>query len=500
MDMAILRFYKNKYRYPKYSEGLTSYGTALDCTPVGINLRGGTLRVKGTMTDFMSCNYLSLNRDGQTIWAWIDDVRFRTEDSFEITYSVDAWRTYKSKVSLGTQFIKRSPAATFLKDNLLGSTQPYQDIKSESHVIGSAAQRIAVVQIRASAGEVFSNVPVQPNPYQFYLVAYPVNRWQDCLPLVNLMETLAANAETQNVVTIYSVPFFDISSFPDNPLIIQKTGGTALEPISGFKCITDTVTMASKLYNETPITISNANELMKSDHSIQVVIPEAGILHLPDELLGKGTIKLRQDIDIFSGACNYMLTTGSNATGDYNIYGSSVRGSSISSIPIISDPMDTYLSQNQNALATSLIGDVASIAMGAAMMASPAAAGLGGAAAALGGSMSASSGVNGLMNTAAQLGDAGNHYANPPAFLGQALAANFSGVFWLVTRSRKVTNAAQVNNTFGYPYNMVDSLSFPASGFIQTESCMVESTDGSVPRWALEEINAMFNNGVLVKA
>jgi hypothetical protein len=499
MEMATLQFYQNKFRYPKFTQSLTVYGSPLQCTPVGVNLRSGTLRVKGTFADFMNCNYLSLYREGGLIYAWIDDVRFRTEDSFEIQYSVDAWRTYKGKVSLGTQFIKRSPAATFLKDNLLGSTQPYMDIKSESNVIGSASQRVAVVQIRASAGEVFSNTPVQPNPYQFYLVEYPVNRWQDCVPLSTLMSTLAANAETQNVVTIYSVPWFDITSFAENPLVIQKVGGNALEPISGFKCIDASSSMASKLYNEKAITINNANELMKSDHSIQIVIPEAGIIHIPDEILGKGEIKLRQDIDIFSGACNYMITTGSNANGNYNIYGNSVRGSSISSIPIISDPMDTYLSQNQNALATSLIGDVASLAMGAAMMASPAAAGLGGAAAALGGSMSASSGVNGLMNTAAQLGDAGNNYANPPAFLGQALAANFSGVFWLVTRSRKVTNAAQVNSTFGYPYNMVDTLTFPAAGFIQTESCMVESTDGSVPRWALEEINAMFNNGVLVK-
>jgi hypothetical protein len=491
MDMASLQFYKNKYRYPKYSTAITAYGSPMDCTPVGVNLRSGTLRVKGTFTDFMSCNYLKLTRDFQTIYAWIDDVKFRTEDSFDVTYSVDAWRTYKSKIELGTQFIKRSPVSTNLKDNLLGSTQPYFDVTSESYVIGSSMNRVAVVQVRASAGETFSNVPVQPNPYQFYMIDYPVNRWQDSVPLENLISTLADQSETQNIVTIYSIPWIDLSGLPSNPMNIKTATSTIT--VDGFKCADASTNMASMLYHETPITIDNISTLTRTDHSLQIVIPEAGILPIPDELLGKTDLKLRQDIDIFSGACNYMLTTGSNAGGNYNIYGQSVRGSSISSIPIISDPLDTYLSQNQNALATSLIGDVASIAMGAAGMAA------GGPVGAALGAGSVGQGLNGLMNTAAQVGDAGNTYHNPPAFLGMALAANFNGTFWVVTKTRNVTNAAQVHSNFGYPYSLVDSLSFPVSGYIQTEGCTVESTDGSVPRWALDEINTIFNNGILVK-
>jgi hypothetical protein len=123
----------------------------------------------------------------------------------------------------------------------------------------------------------------------------------------------------------------------------------------------------------------------------------------------------------------------------------------------------------------------------------------GGVGAALGGAGSVASGVNGLLNTASSLGDAGNSYSNPPAFLGMALAANFNGTFWLVKKTRHITNASQVHTNFGYPYNIVDELNFPVAGFIQTEGCMVESTDGSVPRWALEEVNSIFNNGVLVK-
>jgi hypothetical protein len=493
MGMAILQFFKNKYRYPKYSESLVSYGSPMDCTPVGVNLRSGSLRVKGEFTDFMSCNYLSLQRDGKTIYAWIDDVRFRTEDSFEVAYTVDAWRTYKGHIDLATQFIKRSPQETFLKDHLLGSIQPYVDIDSVMYQNLYSDQRVMVVQVRGDSGSLASNAPVQPTPYQFYLIRFDVNDWQSCTPLVNLMSFLSNNAETQNLVTAYSIPFMSIDLLPQQDLVIKTSGGN--QTITGFKCLDAGTDASGLLYIETPITIGAelANELYKTEHSVQIVIPEAGIISIPDELLNNESLKLRQDIDLFSGASNYMLVTGDIINGVEKYYSHSVRGSSISSIPIISDPMDTYLSQNQNGLATSLIGDVASIAMGAGLIAAT-----GGVGAALGGGASIAGGVNGLMNTAASIGDAGNHYSNPPAFLGTALAANFNQRFWVVTKKLKVTNEDKVRSQFGYPYNMIDDLAFPAAGYIQTESCNVES-DGSVPRWALDEINHMFDSGVLVK-
>lgn len=459
----------------------------MECTPVGVNLRGGTLRVKGTMTDFMSCNYLQLARDGQILYAWIDDVKFRTEDSFEVTYTVDAWRTFRNKISLGTQFIKRSPAATNLKDNLLGSTQPYVDIDSVMVELATSDKRIMVVQVRESTDSLFSNTPVQPTPYLFYLTEFNINSWQDSAPLSSLMAFLANNAETQNIVTMYSIPYMDISGLSTNVLNVKTASGTT--PINGFKCLDGNTDASGLLYLETTVPLPvNLDTLTRTEHSVQIVIPEAGVINIPDELLFKGDLKLRQDIDLFSGASNYMLKTGTD-----KYYSHSVRGSSISSIPIVSDPMDTYLSQNQNALATSLIGDVASIAMGAGLIA-----GTGGLGAALGGAGSITGGVNGLMNTAASVGDAGNSYNNPPAFLGTALAANFNGKFWVITKRLHVTNETTVHARFGYPYNMVDVLTVPASGFIQTEGCSVES-DGTVPRWAIEEINTIFNNGILIK-
>ena len=502
MDMALLQLYKNKYNYPKYSASLTAYGSTLNCTPVGFNLRSGKVRVEGSFSDFMSCNYLALTRDGRTIYAWIDDVSFLNDRVFEIGYTVDAWRTYKGSIDLGTQFIKRSTIATNLKDTLLGSTQGYWDIDSKLYEVGNTNKRVMVAQVRGTTDSLFSNVPVQPTPYMFYLVEFDINDWQSCKPLSDLMALLVDNAEVENLVTMYSIPYMNISGVPAQDLVL-KTASATLSPITGFKCLDGSTDASGLLYVETPLTIPSKT-LLRVDHSVQVVIPEAGILNIPDEILfADKQIFLRQDVDLFSGASNYMLVT----TDDYGLgkkyYTQSVRGASVSSIPIINNPEETYMSQNQNALITSMIGDVASVALGVGTM------GMGGGLARfLGGGGDAISrqigagiavsGGTGLMNTWAGIQDAGNSPHNPPAFLGTALAANFNQKFWVVTRQMEVTNSDKVHGNYGYPYNMVDDLSFPDAGYIETQSCHVSSKDGSVPRWALNDINTLFDNGILV--
>ena len=485
--MATLQFYKNQYHYPHYKEGLSAYGTPMQCTPVGLNLRSGTLRVKGNMLDFMSCNYLAFTRDGQTLYAWIDDVAYRTEDSFTVTYSVDAWRTYKSKIRLGTQFISRRPEATFLPDDLLGSSTKHGEVITTNHNIGLSGRRVFVVQVRASEGEIFSRTPVQPTPYQFFLLEYDVSNWRATAPLDTLMNALSFGAETIYIVTMYSIPWVDLTELPILPsgLPVRTPDGTT--HIQGFHFLGDQ-DPRNLLFNERQLAFgTNIQELMRVEHSVQIVIPEAGIINIPDDILVQPNLKLRQDIDLFSGAANYMLVSGE---GKY--FNQSTRGSSVASIPIVSDPLDTYLSQNQNALTTSMIGDVASIAGGVGISAMT-----GGLGTAVGAS-TAAQGVNNIINRKAQQRDISNNYSHPPAFLGTAMASNFNGRFWIMVNKMVADNETLVHNNYGYAYNKIDNLVFPTNGYIKTEGCSVASTDGSVPRWALDDINNVFNSGIQV--
>lgn len=485
MTMATIQFYKNKYKYPHYSETITAAGAAMECTPVGINLKSGTLRVKGSMEDFTNCNYMKLTREGHVLYAWIEDVQFHTAESFLVSYKVDAWRTYKSKINLGTQFIARRPQPSVLFDKLLGGSTDYPETHSKLEWISNPVQRVFVVQTRTTTDEVFSRTPVQPNPYSFYFKEYSLNAWTADPSLNQLMTYLQNAAETTNIVTMYSIPFMDLSSLSNRQLPVKTPDNTYL--VDGFK----------SLHSEDPGTLftiekdividQDINMLLRTQHAVQLVIPEAGIISIPDELLTKPDLKLRQDIDLFSGACNYMLVADGGKP-----YTQSVRGSSVSSIPILSDPLDTYLSQNQNALAVSMIGDVASIVAGGAT-----AYATGGLGAAMGAGM-ATSGVNNIINRIASQSDMKNKFSNPPAFLGTALVHSFNQMYWLVVSHTGIENEAAVHNNFGYPWGLVDELTFPSSGFIQTEGCNVMSTDGTVPAWALDEINSNFNNGILV--
>lgn len=501
MSMATLQLYKNPFNYPDYGS-ITAYGNSMTCTPVGTGLKNGRIKVKGTMADFMECNYLSLTRSGKTIYAWIDDVAFHTSSSFEVAYTVDPWRTYRNKIDLGIQYIDRRPEATSQKDPLLGAEQDYPEIRTK--VIQKSPNtnsRVFVVQVRPNGGT-NSNTPVQPTPYQFWVTSYQANQWMNAQPLIDLMLSLESVAETQNIVTMYSIPYMDISGLPvmegEYGLPIETPDGIEAT-IDGFRLLGDHNDVTSILSRTFSITIDeDKEELLRVNHSVQVVIPEAGIINIPDELLMKDDLQVREDVDLFSGASNFMVVSG-----DTNYYNLSVRGSGVSSIPILSDPMDTYLSQNQNALTTSLIGDMATIAGGVAMMtplgrAAGTALGVGGGVTAGGGVFAGYSGINNIINRSAAAKDAGSKYSNPPAFLGTALAGSFNNRVWVVVTKDPVDNAGTVHSHFGYQYGKVTEFNLPSDGFIKTEGCNVSSTDGSVPRWAIEEINNLFDNGLRI--
>lgn len=488
MSMATLQLYKNPYNYPDYGS-ITAYGSSMSCTPVGTGLKNGKIKVKGSMADFMSCNYLALTRAGKTIYAWIEDVTFSTASSFEVSYRVDPWRTYRNNVTLGNQFIERSNTVTYKRDDMLGATQAHAETIEKMHMIGNPSNRILVVQSHVYNGEFFSNTPVLPTPYRFYFMEYNIHDWAGNENLNTFISAITGTAQPENIVTIYSIPHVDTSHLETADLIVygkgsffEGTSGRVLIP--GFKVLQENRSMQGRLYNETKIDIGvDINELLRVDHSVQLVVPDAGIISIPDAMLKDGDLFLRQDIDMFSGASNYMVVS------ETKYFTQSIRGSSISSIPIISDPMETYLSQNQNALMTSLIGDVAS--MGASVVMGGVSGGTPGA---LGGALS---GMNGIVSKQAGILDMAGRASNPPAFLGTALASNFNQLFWTVVTKAPVDNAAVVNSSFGYPMNKLAALSFPGSGYIKTQGCSV-SSDGTVPRWAIEEINTMFNNGVAV--
>lgn len=492
-EMMNIQFYRNKYTYPDYLPALTPVTPVVTCTPVNFGSRTGTIKVSRDHVNMESTNYMKFQRggSGRVFWAWIDNMQIVGENLYLVTYTVDAWRTYYDTVVLDSQFVTRSSVSTLLRDPLLASTQPYPDVNTKEFSFYKSEYRTFIIQVRILKSPfVYSRVPVQPTPYQIYAVDYEVNDWTNNAALVALMTALSTGAETQNIVTMYSIPYMNSAALPTSPISIYIAGTKEPTIISGFRFLGQATDPSGLLVVVEPLTFDiNRDSLMRVPHSVQLVIPDAGIINIPDELLYKPGLALRQDVDLFSGASNYMLVSDGE-----KFYTSSARGASVTSIPIISDPYDTYMSQNQNALTTSLLGDVASIAGGIGLAVST-----GGIGAAAGGGMIAS-GLTGLAGTYAQNKDAGAQYSNPPAFLGTALAGRFSQKFWMVITNQAVSNEGLVHAENGYPLNMMTELIFPWNGgYIETKGCCVHSADGLTPRWALQEINQMFDNGVEVQ-
>lgn len=488
MAMMQLQFFQNPYHYPHYtaSSNMTPYGSVLNCTPVGVNLRGGSIRVEGDMYEMLSANYIRIDRSNGRLYAWISDIRYINTRLFEVEYQVDGFRTYLQHVTLGVQYIERSPEPSTSPDPLLGSDQVEREITSTQITPSFAGTRVLVVQVRPTSGEMSTITPVQPSVYQFWVTEYNVNNWQTNSAITSFLNALKEGAETTNIVTMYSIPYMDTSGLSEQTLIVRHHNTTT--EISGFKFVSGTgIGHRLKTYVPIPVNVTQTN-IQRVNHSVQLVIPEAGIINIPDEITAKG-VNLMIDVDLYSGATNYMLTT---ETTPRQYWPQSVRGSSVAHIPILSDPLSTYVSQNQSALATSLMGDVASIAGGAAMSVAGGPMGL----AAGGGAIS--NGVGGLISKAGNMRDAGAQNSNPPAFLGTALSNTLNNRYWLVVTHDPIDNAQIVAQKYGYAKDKVDTLTLPSSGYIKTQACSVESSNGTVPLWAYEEINGRFNTGIHV--
>lgn len=476
--MNTVQLYKNPYPYPTYTRTLTKY-KEFTATPRNMNLREGYVDLPLTFADVNEYNYLSFTRDGITVYAWITDAEeIGGNNRFRLKYTTDALRTFLPKVNLGVQYVERGPTPTSLYDELLGSDDPYPEVTHQELDFGHPHMRTMVVQARKpkSQGEADrpSNTPVNSTQYNFHMVPYDA-RDPLATPAIKNMMINIREGSPDLIVTMYSVPYVDLTGIPLGPCPINNnfTGNP-----EWYK-LPETGPQHTRFTTITYVGLPAG--LTKVDHSVQIVIPEAGIMNVPVELLRSTVVGILRVTDIFSGLTNYMLTDENGRP-----FPISVRGSAINSIPIVGDPLETYLSQNQNALSTAAMGDVATLIGGIAMLSTGNIAG---------GAMVVG-GLGGIASKQATLKDAANNYSNPPAFLGSALAALYSDKFFVVVKKTKVTNASQVNSNFGYPQNRVMRLSLPSAGYIKTRNC---SVTGDVPQWAIDEINARFDRGILVK-
>lgn len=486
--MYTLQFFHNPYTYPDYGT-VTAVGDAFVITGVDIDDNAGMIKTdKLTFAQRFSVNYLKLVRDDVTLWGFITSIERLTGDKgVMISFKIDPLRSFRDAVTFGTQYVVRHPMATMDFDPLLrGASGTVNEQTVTQYNFDNPVYRMLVVQIlrEDDDGVGYCN-PVQPSPYILYFKQYNMTTPESDTDIRALMSTINNSARPSNLISIYSVPVFGAGSMSavteGIPLIID--GVTTVVGSNFFKLIGGDWAQSRKLTDNLVI----PSDILRTHHSVNILIPEAGVINVPDELLFKPGLKVRQDIDIYSGASNFMLVyDGVTATQH------SIRGGGVSPIPIAYDIQQQLLAVNRSNIQTGILGDVASIGIGIAGLAgAPVTGGISGY---MGAGMIAK-GAMGLISTVGALGDTINQQTNPPAFLGSALTQNFNQVaFLVITRSRK-DNADIVHARYGYPCNQIQAVTIPSSGYIQTQDCNVI---GNIPTWARKEINQILDSGLRV--
>lgn len=476
---TIVTFYNNPYQLPHYIRTLSG-GSTKEYKPVNIGNPSGSIMSEITKTELDTFNYIEF----QGTFAWITGYINKGNDNyFEISYEVDPIRTYWGNIVFGNQFIVRSPSPTGKYDKLLETDEPYDVIESEPGIFEDPFIRYLIVQVRGIADQstFLSNTPFQPTPYLYYVTSYNQLVWTSSQPIADLINTFSNNPEITNLVTIYSLPWVDTSSTIVADMELELPDGS-IETVSGFNAYTiNSVAINTRV---TPITINLPNNVTRTDHNVDVMIPEAGIINIPEEVLHKGIpLAIREDVDFYSGAVNYWIV---NENDIVETFGQSIRGGSVSSVPVISNPLDTYLSQNQNTQIVSLLGDVANIGGGAVALK----AGQIGLGAGLIGN-----GIGGLAGKVDNRSRARNSASNPPSFLGTALTPNTGHAYWIIYSYKDYTNASEVHTDKGYLQNMYKALN-PTTGYYETSNCMVRGNN--VPQWAINSFNSVFNAGIRI--
>ena len=212
MTMATVQFYNNPYHYPDFKSTLTPLTPQVSMTPKNTTTKGGTLHLSGEWGNLSTYNYVCIRRNNTTTWAWVDSVRERGANACEVEYIVDAFRTYRNQITTGVQHLERVPFETELYDGLLSSTQQAHELNTSFIQWANYRTRVLVVQVRRqNTADNLSNTPGQPSPYNFYLASFDPDNWLASQPISELMNHLLTGAQTENIVTMYTIPYFDMS-------------------------------------------------------------------------------------------------------------------------------------------------------------------------------------------------------------------------------------------------------------------------------------------------
>lgn len=495
--MVELKLFQNPRQFPEYTNSITQIGTTKQVTPLNINSQGGEI-LSQNFPELHTANYLSLKIDGQLLYAWIDSIEHYSGDKrYKIIYSVDPFRTYINRVTLGTQFIKRDPIANNKFDEMLKSENPLEVTINKIQMNNDASKNnyrtlvvVSKLAVAYQGNPVSSITPAQPVPYFFNLYDYDTQNWTQHTPLKEFMNAVQGSSKAVNIVSMYTIPLIeDGGDFVPTQLPLDTDPpNTPTNIFYNFRLPYGTTNHFRKIKKINPLPES----YKKTQFRNQLIIGEGAVLNIPKELSFKTNLYLKQDIDLYTGSSNWSLCLLVN--GEYQLTGHSTRTTGLSPIPLAYNEEQQLLAINQTNNRASMLSDVGNLAisgfgLGASLMTGNL----------IGAGLSGAKIIGTFVdsqNRKSALEDSLHNSQEQALFTGSALTLDYTNkVYQIITRENP-TNSTNINSLYGYPQDKHKALSIPSpSGFVQTQECAVS---GPIPKWAIEEINQIFDNGLRV--
>lgn len=487
MNVTLL---SNRYRYPDYEASVDTLASKsfTNCVELGVGGKTGTLRIGASSSDVSQFNYLSFDLGGKLYYAWITEWKKFNSTQYEVSYQIDAFRTYQNDITYGNQWIKRDMTESFYRDNMLQSTNPHMSQNTTILNYPDPDTRYLAIQWSKNPYKVAH--PIQPSPFGLYFMPYNVHTGSS--DVTELMTWLASvPGRPRNLGGIYSVPYVDTSLLVGNSLLNadfiapDNAVGEIAQSFPTLYHMPETLTaqaMRGAFRRSLVIPNGFADDIFRMEHSVTLMIPDGGIIEIPDSMLGGGkNLTLTQSSDPYSGITSYTLDLDGKPTNQV------VRGTALSAIPSISDEAAAYYSINSAAITAEAMNNAGSL-----LATTSTALGVAGPI----GAVSAAIGGFGAFKDAAEQHriNAEKAKTTPPTMSGSALILNHSNRVWMVENRAYPKNPMQLYARFGYPQDYVKPCHI-GQRYVQTKECCVH-TDGTVPSWAIDEINRIMDNGL----
>ena len=462
----------------------------------------GKIRIQGSATILMSCNYMAwhnyMANIGNWFFAFITGVEYINVNVTEITYVIDNYATWFPYLELGHCFVEREIPKN---DELYGNLVPenlelgeFTEIFEHNSIFDLGKTHLLLIASTKKDGTRPETTPSDPlPPTEAYMNGVLSSLFYEATPCDDPIRTAVfyddvneyiSNGYGENIIAIWLVPHFVLQN------VQTTTWASERYAIDHWQVTIPTYLAGGYQPKNKKLFTAPYRKVLITNHSGQTAE-----YHYED-------FKNKEFLPFTVTGCAYGLPSvmvepygyknSENQNPDYGIL-----LTNFPQAPTLNDTYKAYLAQNKASIATSILSSITSIGLGIGVVAGSAGVG------AIAGAGMIASGASGVASTIAKVTDA---KASPTTVSGLIQSDGLNMVreimnFEAKHLSIKYEMAEVIDNyfsAFGYACHKVKIPDIKARStwsYVQTKGCILT---GSAPYQAKQEIIQNFDAGIRV--